>query len=82
MIYKEEVRELVFKRRSEISDLSEKKAKYIEKCDDEIQEKQEEIKLLDRLAETLQERQPPLPLKVPPGAEDVEVNITEAQEIK
>jgi len=55
-VYMEDVKEMVFRRRTEISDLQEKLGKYTEKIEDEITEKRKEIKMLDRVADTLPER--------------------------
>jgi hypothetical protein len=59
--YKEDVEEIIFRLRGDISDLSEKLAKYTEKTEDEIELKQKDIKLLEQVAEELEER-PPGPL--------------------
>ena len=78
-VYAEDVKEMVFRRRSEISDLSEKLAKHTEKVEEEMTKKQSEIKLLDRIAETLPERpeiSPELPFGVSP-AEPAHVPVQE-----
>jgi predicted nucleic acid-binding Zn-ribbon protein len=55
-VYKEDVKEMVFRRRSDIADLNEKLAKYQDKVEGEILDLQSEIKMLDRVAETLPPR--------------------------
>jgi hypothetical protein len=57
-VFKDEVKEIIFRIRGEISDLSEKMDKYIEKTDEQINAKQKDIKILERIAENLPERQP------------------------
>lgn len=57
-VYREDVKEMVFRRRTDIADLNEKLAKYQEKTEDQIHELQNEIKMLDRVADTL----PPRPV--------------------
>jgi len=59
-VYKEDVKEIIFRIRSEISNLSEKQQKYIEKTDEAINAKMMDIKILEKVAETLPEKQPPL----------------------
>jgi len=86
-VYMEDVKEMVFRRRTEISDLQEKLAKYTDKIEDEITEKRKEINMLDRVANTLPER-PIGPLFDPANGsvkeeaptEDVQKDFPEADE--
>jgi hypothetical protein len=57
-VYMEDVKEMVFRRRTDISDLQEKLGKYQEKIEDEILTIQSEIRMLDRVANAL----PPRPI--------------------
>jgi hypothetical protein len=58
VVFKDEVKEIIFGIRGEISDLSEKMDKYIERTDEQIEAKQKFIKVLERVAKNLPERQP------------------------
>jgi len=60
IVFKEDVKEIIFRIRSEISDLSEKQQKYIEKTDEAIEAKKADINILEKVVETLPEKQPPL----------------------
>ena len=78
-VYAEEVKEMAFSRRSEISDLSKKLKKYVDTTQAAIDAKQLEIKMLLRVAKTLPERpemSPDLPFGVSP-AEPAHVSVSD-----
>lgn len=82
-VYKDQVEDIISRTRREIKDLGEKLEKYTEKTEDTIDVKEQDIRILEKLAVDLPERQPKL-FKAPEGTERVtlkahgkEVDITD-----
>jgi hypothetical protein len=79
--YKEDVEEVIYRLRGDISELSKKKKKYDENVDAEIVLKQRDIHLLERVTAELPERPqmaPDLPFgRVGEGPDDVDVPAEE-----
>jgi hypothetical protein len=74
-VYRQDVEEMVFRRRSEVSDLSKKLRKYVDNTEAMISSKQLEIRMLERVAEELPERPeiaPDIPFGEPPEDESEE----------
>lgn len=59
-VFKDDVDEIIFRIQGEISDLKEKKGKYIEKTDEAIDAKENDLVILKEVAKDLPEKQPPL----------------------
>jgi hypothetical protein len=58
MPYKDDVEEMIFRRRTEITELQDKCVKYQQKTEDEISARLAEITILEEIAPTLPEKQP------------------------
>lgn len=57
-VYKDDVEEIIFRTQGEISDLKEKKDKYIERTDAEVSAKEHDVQVLNEIAKDLPEKQP------------------------
>ena len=63
-VYREDVEEIIKRIGDEINELKEKKDKYIIKTDSTVAAKKKDIEILEKVAEALPEKQPPLFEKV------------------
>ena len=69
-VYKDQVEDIISRTQKEIKDLGEKLEKYTEKTEDAVDVKEHDIKILEKIAEDLPERQPKL-FKASEGTERV-----------